>query len=220
MNVSGVFFDLDGTLADTAPDLAAATNQLLLNHGQPALPHAQLRPFVSGGSPALIKIAFGLTPKDQGFESLKQEFLDIYEKAYLVETKLFKGIEESLTFLEQKQIPWGIVTNKPAYLANPLLKDMGLFSRASVVIGGDTYPVKKPDPFPLIEACKLSETVIATSIYVGDDERDILAARAANMPSVCAEWGYLANQDPSHWRADYYLKKSTDLTGFLRNLID
>ena len=217
--IEGVFFDLDGTLADTAPDLAAATNQLLVNEGRSALPVSSLRPFVSGGSPALINIAFGLKPGDEDFERLKSDFLAIYASAYLVETHLFSGMSECLELLETKNIPWGIVTNKPEFLTGPLLKDMKLDRRASVVISGDTYPVKKPDPYPLIQACRLAGVNPLNSIYIGDDERDIVAAKAAGMVSVCAQWGYLAGQDPHEWHADHYVERSDHLTQRLVELI-
>ena len=217
--IKGVFFDLDGTLADTAPDLAAATNQLLANKGKPALPFEQLRPFVSGGSPALIKIALGITPEDVEFDSLKKEFLDIYARISCVKTQLFDGIEHCLNSLESQNIIWGIITNKPEFLTFPLLEDLKLDKRSAVTICGDTYAVNKPDPYPLVQACQLTNVAVENAIYIGDDERDIIAAKAANMVSVCAEWGYLSGQDPKTWQADHYVKQSTQLCSFIDDLL-
>lgn len=214
--INAVYFDLDGTLIDSAPDLVGVTNQLLIENDKQTLPFESLRPYVSGGSPALLKKAFNITPNDNNFEELKNRFLDIYSKAYLVNTCFFSGIESSLNFLEEQKITWGIVTNKPEYLTTPLLKDMELSERASIVICGDTYATKKPDPYPLLQAANLTKRKPENALYIGDDERDIIAARAANMISVTAEWGYLSGKDPKDWDADHRLNKSTQLESFLK----
>ncbi|MET1253679.1 HAD family hydrolase [Aliikangiella maris] len=218
--IKAVFFDFDGTLADTAPDLGFAINQVLQNHKHPTLPYETIRPHVSGGSPALIKLGFNIDADHPSFAQLKQEFLQSYEKAMLAKSKLFAGIRESLNFLNQKQVVWGIITNKPDYLTQPIVAHFNLINQAQVIISGDTYPLKKPDPYPLIQACKICNVAVEESIYVGDDERDIIAAKAANMQSVCANWGYQANKDSVDWQADYYLQESIDLKPFLSQLLN
>lgn len=218
-NISAVFFDLDGTLADTAPDLVYAINQVLENEGKEALPFKRLRPYVSGGSPALIKIAFDLTDADQDFERLKQMFLDFYEQSLLRKTTLFEGIEDCLSLLNHNDIPWGIITNKPGYLTSPLAEHFKFNRKAKTIICGDTYPQKKPNPFPLLQAATITGVDAENCIYVGDDERDMIAAREANMFAWCAEWGYLSEQNPQDWNADKYIKESSELTAELAKVL-
>ncbi len=213
--IDAVFFDLDGTLIDSAPDLVFAINQVLINEGKPSLPFSQLGPFVSGGSPALLKIAFNILPADPDFNRLKQCFLNIYAENLCNKSQLYPGISSLLNLLDQNKIPWGIVTNKPEFLTVPLLKQFELYDRACVVISGDTYAQKKPDPYPLIQACKLSRILPERALYIGDDERDIISARAANMVSVCALWGYDSNKNPKDWMARYYIEDSQKLASFV-----
>ncbi len=212
----GIFFDLDGTLADTAPDLALAINLVLQKAGQPALRYKAIRPFVSGGSPALIKLAFNLTPENPEFEQLKIDFLNFYEQNIHKKSQLFSGVKSCLNYLNTHSIPWGIVTNKPDYLTQILITKIPELAQAKVIISGDTYPEKKPHPYPLLQACQLTNTIPENSFYIGDDERDIIAARKSGMKSVCAEWGYLSEQNPKKWDADYYLQTSDELEVFIK----
>ena len=215
-----VFFDLDGTLVDTALDLGNAINQVLIEHGKSPLSQEVIRPHVSGGSPALIKLGFGITPEDEKFEKLKQSFLDYYSQALDTHSQLFAGIHHCLSMLEENKIPWGIVTNKPDFLTQPLLKKLALKTRACIVISGDTFEQKKPDPYPLIQACAQTDVAPEKSIYVGDDERDIIAAKAANMISISVGWGYPGNKDPLQWQADYHVAKSGELSAMINSLIN
>ncbi|MGX5173776.1 HAD family hydrolase [Aliikangiella sp. IMCC44653] len=215
--MQGIFFDLDGTLADTAPDLSLAINLVLKEFGKEPLPFSATRALVSGGSPALIKLAFNKTASDPEFENLKQMFLDFYEQNIHAKSKLFNGIDKAIAILNQKNIPWGIVTNKPAYLTQQFVPHFSSLASASVVISGDTYNEKKPHPKPLIEACNAVNLSPKECVYVGDDERDIIAANRANMFSVTANWGYLSGQDPFSWHADFHLETSESLAGFIKD---
>ncbi|TQV84516.1 phosphoglycolate phosphatase [Aliikangiella coralliicola] len=218
--IAAVFFDLDGTLVDTARDLGNAINRVLTEHGKAPLPQEIIRPYVSGGSPALIKLGFDITSEHNDFEQLKQSFLDYYAQALDSHSHLFPGIQNCLTELEKHNIPWGIVTNKPDFLTQPLLAKLELKTRASVIISGDTFQQKKPDPYPLIQACLRAEVPPEKSIYVGDDERDIIAANAANMISMSVGWGYPGDKDPQQWRSDYYVAKSEELISMLKTFIE
>ena len=212
MTVTALLFDLDGTFADTAPDLANALNQLLQAEGRPPLPFERIRPYVSQGSPGMLKVGFQLTSNDTEFARLKEEFLAIYQRQLCIQTRLFDGIQTTLEWLEHKQMIWGIVTNKPDYLTQPLIRQLKLPQAPAVVISGDTCKEKKPHPMPLLEACKRLAIAPEQCIYVGDDRRDIQAAKAALMKSISAEWGYIApNQDPAQWQADQRLTHASQL---------
>lgn len=195
-----ILFDLDGTLADTAPDLAAAVNKLRIARGLPAAPYADLRPVASAGARGLIGAAFGLTAEDDGYADLRDEFLKNYEASIAVHSQLFDGITELLQFLEDQNIRWGIVTNKVAQLTDQLVPKIGL-GHAACSISGDTTPHPKPHPAPLLEAAKRIGVAPQACWYVGDDLRDIQAGQAAEMPTIAAEWGYCGT--PAHqWQAD------------------
>ena len=186
----GVLFDLDGTLLDTAPDMIAALNQLRAEHNATALPYDLARTQVSHGSSGLVRLGF---PELQGeaFEQLRLRFLDLYTARLTNETALFEGFEVVLATLEQRAMPWGIVTNKPAFLTDPLLAALGLDRRAGAVVSGDTLPQRKPHPAPLLLAASQLQLPPATCLYVGDAERDVQSARAAGMPVLVARYGYL-----------------------------
>jgi phosphoglycolate phosphatase len=197
-----VLFDLDGTLLDSAPDMAATVNRMRAARGQGAMPLAELRPHVSKGSRAMSAAAFpelgGEVPPE-----LIREFLDTYEQELGRHSVLFDGVAELLDAIEAAGSRWGVVTNKPEYLAKQIVPALGWEARCAVLIGGDTLPQRKPHPLPLLHAAQALETAIADCVYVGDDQRDIDAARAAGMRSVVALWGYRPDgDDPAGWGGD------------------
>ncbi|HYC42296.1 MAG TPA: HAD-IA family hydrolase [Noviherbaspirillum sp.] len=196
-----VLFDLDGTLADTAPDLAAAMNKVRTDRGLPPTPYEQLRPVASAGARGLIGASFGLKPGEEGYEELRVAFLDNYEAAIAVHTALFEGMQVLLEGLAAHNVAWGIVTNKAARFTDLLVPRIGL-GDAGCVISGDTTPHSKPHPAPLFEAAKRLGVAPGECWYVGDDLRDIQAGRAAGMATVAAAWGYCGHAEPSTWEAD------------------
>lgn len=196
-----VLFDLDGTLADTAPDLAAAVNKLRTDRGLEPSPFELLRPVASAGARGLIGVAFGLTPNDTDYESLRTEFLANYASRIARHTTLFDGIAELLSSIESLDLRWGIVTNKPARYTDALLPLIGL-GHAACAISGDTTPHPKPHPEPLFEACRRLRLAPEDCWYVGDDLRDIQAGKAAGMSTLAAGWGYCGIKEPLSWEAD------------------
>lgn len=201
-----VLFDLDGTLVDTAPDLAGALNRMLARRGLAAVPLPSLRPVASSGARGMLGIGFGIGPGHADYESLRQEFFDEYESELLGESALFDGVEALLDALDARGLPWGIVTNKIARFTQPLVGLLGLDARAGCVVSGDTTPHPKPHPAPLIEAARQLSAPPARCIYVGDDERDIQAARSAGMGAIAAGYGYLGSgAPPSAWGADHII---------------
>ena len=198
-----VLFDLDGTLADTAPDLARALNRLLAEMGRAPLPLATIRPVVSRGTEALLELAFGPAGDEAARQGLRERLITLYTDAIADETRLFPGMDGLLEGLESRVIPWGVVTNKPARLTDPLMAELGLAERAACVVSGDTTAFRKPHPGPLLHACRLAGTVPAGGVYIGDAERDIAAGRAAGMATLVALFGYIGDdEDPATWRAD------------------
>lgn len=215
-NFGSVFFDLDGTLADTAPDLAAAANKLRTDRQLPPLPLEILRPATSAGARGLIQIAFGLTPEDPDFDELKNEFFINYKNALHVHSYIFDEMQTVLELLESHQIPWGIVTNKHERFTTPLVQSMGLDKRAHATVSGDTTEFAKPHPAPILHAAKLSNVNPLESIYVGDDERDIVAGKAAGMKTVAAAYGYCGNETPpNQWGADFLINSPIELIDIL-----
>ena len=208
----GVFFDLDGTLADTAPDLVAATNQLLSARNLPLKPYEQLRPCASAGARGLIFGAFGIETKHPDFIPLRDEFFANYEKALFVHSKLFEGMEHLLNQLDGAKLPWGIVTNKSERFTNPLIELMGLSQRAVSTVSGDTTPHSKPHPEPILHAARIAKIDPGKSIYVGDDIRDIVAGKAAGMKTVAAAYGYCGCEEPPEaWGADFIIQTPQEL---------
>ena len=209
---AGIFFDLDGTLADTAPDLVAATNQLLITRNLDPKPYEFLRPYASAGARGLLEGAFGIGPDHADFNLLRDEFFSNYEKALLVESKLFDGIERVLKQMDHAKLPWGIITNKSERFTNPLTELMGLRQRAVSTVSGDTTPYSKPHPEPILHAARTSNIDPSKSIYVGDDIRDVLAGKAAGMKTVAAAYGYCGcKEPPESWGADYIANNPLDL---------
>ena len=215
---AAVLFDLDGTLIDSAPDLAAAVNYLRLQRGLSELPLAQLRPFASHGARGLIGAGLGVTPEDSDFEELRVAFLNYYEVHSAVHTRLFAGMDAVLDLLERRQIPWGIITNKHERFTQPIIKALGLDERAAVIVCGDTTEYAKPHPAPMLYAAEQLGLLAECLIYVGDDERDIEAARAANyMSALAAAYGYCQSDEVGHWQADAVLIQPIDLLLLLGN---
>ncbi|MES9856447.1 MAG: HAD-IA family hydrolase [Sedimenticola sp.] len=198
-----VLFDLDGTFADTAPDLAYALNCTLQKYGHQELPFETIRPHVSHGGIALIRAGFGIEQEHSHFEAYRQDLLDIYIKNISRETRLFPGMAQVLAQLESQQLPWGIVTNKPDWLTDPLMEEMGLADRAACIVSGNTTGNSKPHPEPILHACKLAGRKPHECLYVGDAERDIEAGRRAGTATMTALFGYLDEGDhPEQWGAD------------------
>ena len=202
-DIRTVLFDLDGTLADTAPDLAYALNSLLQEQQRVPLPYEVIRPVVSHGATALVKLGFGLGPDDAAFSALRERLLSLYQQHLARETRLFAGIPELLNAIERLGMNWGVVTNKPGFLTQPLLAALGLSERAACIVSGDTTTNKKPHPEPLLHACQLAGSQAMQCLYVGDAERDIRAGKDAGMTTLVALFGYIGAQDqPESWGAD------------------
>ncbi|MCF7220852.1 phosphoglycolate phosphatase [Marilutibacter chinensis] len=209
-------FDLDGTLADSAHDLLAAANAMRVARGRAPMLLSEFRPCVSRGARAMLQVAFPDLSETQR-EAWIPELLDQYQRQIGRHEGVFEGIEAMLGALEAAGTVWGIVTNKPEYLARELLPHLGWHTRSAVLIGGDTLPVRKPDPLPLMVAADRLGLAVADCVYVGDDRRDIVAARAAGMRSVVALWGYrLAVDDPVNWGGDVMIERPADLVDPMR----
>jgi phosphoglycolate phosphatase len=209
--IKAVLFDLDGTLADTAPDLGAALNRMRAARGLDAVPIDKIRPCASHGARGLLGLGFDVSPADDTYEALRDEFLDLYEHDLFNETQLFPGVAELLNSLEARGLPWGVVTNKAERFALPLLELMALTDRAACIIGGDTTGKTKPHPEPLLAASRRINVPPGDCIYVGDDRRDVEAALAAGMRSAVAKYGYLNGSDPLTWGATWLISRPTDL---------
>jgi len=212
----GVLFDLDGTLADTAPDLGFALNQQRLARGMPELPIESIRLQASSGARGLLKIGLNIEPGQSGYDAMRDEFLDIYERNLSRSTRLFPGVSALLEEVERRGLRWGIVTNKAERFTFPLLRALALMERAACVICGDTTPNPKPHPAPLLAAAEKLGIPAPQCIYVGDDERDVQAGHAAGMPVVVARYGYLGNGTPPQlWGADGFIDAPEDLLAVL-----
>jgi N-acetyl-D-muramate 6-phosphate phosphatase len=215
----GVLFDLDGTLADTAPDLAAAVNKMRHERGLEMVPLERLRPLASAGARGLIGGAFGIGPEHHDFAALREEFLANYEADLCIETILFPGIDAVLDELDARNVRWGIVTNKAARLTEPLVAQLGLDMRAGCVVSGDTTPHSKPHPAPLLHAAKELGLEPERLAYVGDDLRDVQAGFAAGMVTVAAAYGYCGNDlPPTQWHARHVVHSTAELQALLRDL--
>ncbi|MGA7801095.1 MAG: phosphoglycolate phosphatase [Gammaproteobacteria bacterium] len=214
--IGAVLFDLDGTLLDTAPDLAYCLNELLVQSGRPPLPFEKIRPVVSHGGIGLIRLGFGLEPNHPSFAELRRRLLDLYRDNLARHTQLFPGMDSVLAGLEARGIKWGVVTNKPGWLTDPLLQALGLFERAASVISGDTLPQRKPDPAPVLLACTQTGCSASQCVYVGDAARDIEAGRRAGLHTLVALFGYIAEcDDPASWGADELIQTPEALLRWL-----
>jgi phosphoglycolate phosphatase len=206
-----LLLDLDGTLVDSAPDLHRAANCLRQRRGEPALPFEAFRPLVSRGGTAMLQQAFP-DADAAALALLLPEFLACYAASIAVDSRVFAGMQKVLTAVEDAGARWGVVTNKPEALAQALLEGLQLNARCAVLIGGDTVGARKPDPAPLLEACRRLSEPADCAVYVGDDPRDIDAARAAGMPAIAAGWGYLQSEtELSDWGADHIALLPADL---------
>ena len=210
-----VLFDLDGTLLDTAPDLASALNALRGEHGLPPLPLALIRPQVSHGGTAVLRVGFPHLSAERS-AALLERLLHLYRERLARETRPFEGVEQLLAHLEASAVPWGVVTNKAGWLTNPLLQALQLHARAGAIVCGDTLQVRKPDPAPLLHAASLVGVEPNACMYVGDAERDMIAARAAGMRALGARFGYIGPEERvEHWPADGWIDAPLEVIEWL-----
>ncbi|VCU69018.1 Phosphoglycolate phosphatase [Pigmentiphaga humi] len=215
-----VLFDFDGTLADTAPDLAAAANQQRIRRGQAPLPYENLRPMASHGARGLLGVALEMTPESPGYEAARQQFLDDYAANIAVHTTLFAGVEDLLAALGGKGWSWGIVTNKVTRFTTPLVRHLSLEARSAVVVCGDTTPYSKPHPEPLLHAARLAGAEPGQCLYVGDDQRDIIAGKAAGMKTIATAYGYCGQGTPvAQWGADAIAASVEDILPAINRLL-
>ena len=197
-----VLFDLDGTLIDSAPDLGAAADKMRTDRGLPSLPQDQYRPMAGAGARGMLGVAFGITPEHDDFATLREEFFQNYERCMTERTYAFDGVAQLVASLRERGLPWGVVTNKASRFTDPLTRAMPLFEHAAAVVSGDTTPHTKPHPAPLLEAARRVGIAAERCVYVGDDERDIVAGHAAGMLTVAATYGYLGDRADTHsWGA-------------------
>lgn len=215
MVTKAVLFDLDGTFADTAPDLGYAVNQMRKARNLPPVPEEKTRPVTSSGARGLLGAGFGITPDHADYLTMRDEFLNLYEANLCRETRLFNGIPELVEALELRGLAWGIVTNKAERFALPLMKLLGYGTRAACIIGGDTTGKLKPHPAPLYAAARAINIEPAACLYVGDDERDIQAGRAAGMKTIAVSYGYLNGSNPVSWGADAVIDAPMDALQFI-----
>lgn len=202
-HIRAVLFDLDGTLIDSAPDLAAAADKMRTDRGMSSLPYELYRPLAGAGARGMLKVAFDITPEHSNFMAMREEFFANYEVAMTDLTYVFDGVDDLIEHLQLRQMPWGVVTNKMARFTDPLTAAMPLFATAQAIVSGDTTPHSKPHPEPLFEAARRLGLPPEVCLYVGDDERDIVAGRAAGMLTVAATYGYLGEKsNVSAWGAD------------------
>jgi phosphoglycolate phosphatase len=214
--IKTVLFDLDGTLADTAPDLADALNHVLSINNKPNLKLEAIRQVVSHGGIALIKLGFDIDPSHSDFEPLRQQLLEYYLNNIANKTKLFNGMEQLLLQIEQNNMNWGVVTNKPAWLTDPLMRALKLDTRAICIVSGDTLEERKPHPAPLLHACAIAGSAFDECVYIGDAERDIIAGNKAGMQTIIASFGYIdLNDHLESWNADLIIESPGEIASWL-----
>lgn len=218
-SIQAVLFDLDGTFADTAPDLADALNKTLIAHQREPLPYEMIRPVVSHGGKALVELGFQITESDPRFDGIRKELLAYYQQDIVKHTQVFPGLMDCVAELVAQNIKWGIVTNKPAWLTDPLMASLMLSHKPCCIVSGDTVKERKPHPAPLLHACKLCNVQHANTVYVGDAERDIIAGQRAGMYTVVARYGYIGDKDaPDAWQADAHIHHPHELLPLLAQL--
>jgi len=216
-DILAVLFDLDGTLVDSAPELGAAADKMRTDRGMPSLPSALYRPLAGAGARGMLGVAFGITPEAAEFDVLREEFYVNYETRMLTGTPIFDGIAELVDALRAQGLGWGVVTNKAARFTDPLTRAMPLFASAGAIVSGDTTPFSKPHPEPLLEAARRLGVAPGRCMYVGDDERDIVAGRAAGMQTVAATYGYMGDQaDATLWKAHAAIASPLELLQMLK----
>lgn len=215
--IEAVLFDLDGTLADTAPDMARTVNLMRERRGLAPVASEKVRPHVSQGARGMICSAFEISVEDPGYAAMRDEFLDIYAGNLCIGTCLFPGMDELLAALESGGLPWGVVTNKFERFAQSVLEGLGLAGRVGVVVGGDTLARSKPFPDPLLHAAAVLGAEPSRTLYIGDDPRDVEAARAAGMPVLVAGYGYLGDSpQPDRWGADAVVQSVAEIGSWIR----
>ncbi|MDU8362150.1 MULTISPECIES: N-acetylmuramic acid 6-phosphate phosphatase MupP [Pseudomonas] len=220
MRLRAVLFDMDGTLLDTAPDFIAICQAMLAERGLPAVPDKLIRDEVSGGAKAMVAATFAMSPDAEGFEALRLEFLERYQRDCAVHSKLFDGMAELLADIEKANLIWGVVTNKPVRFAQPIMDQLGLSQRSALLICPDHVTRSKPDPEPLILACKMLDLDPASVLFVGDDLRDIESGRDAGTKTAAVRYGYIhPNDNPDHWGADVVVDHPLELRKVLDNAL-
>lgn len=214
--IKTVLFDLDGTLIDTAPDMANALNILLTEEGCPTLPYDTIRPVVSNGSVALVNLGFPDLTDNKHQDRLKARYLEIYEQNLCKDSVLFPGMDKLIASIENQQMNWGVVTNKPGWLTDPLMQQIGLADRAACIISGDTTANRKPHPEPMYLACKLANSQAQQCLYIGDARRDIEAGNNAGMLTVVAQYGYIGDwENIDEWGADHSISEPLDILNYI-----
>ncbi len=217
MRLTALLLDLDGTLVDTAPDMVGALNRVLKNHDKPPSDYTQAAKQVSNGGMALVRHGFGENLGAEKEQQLLKEFLSTYSEFACEESQVYEGMLDCLETCETNSIPWGVITNKPLALAHKVLEGLNLLKRCKVLLGGDSLPVKKPDPVPLLHSAMLLNLAPSECLYVGDHLRDIQAAKAAGMDAAAASWGYLSEDtDVSSWNPDVILSSPQGLHQYLK----
>jgi len=217
MKLKALLLDLDGTLVDTAPDMVGSLNRVLAKHNKPLANVEEASKLVSNGGKALIEFGFGSSLNPSQTPELVQEFLADYKQHVANESFVYEGMAECLAYCEAKQLKWGVITNKPLHLAKDLLDGLDLLDRCAILLGGDSLPVKKPDPVPMLHACMLLNLAPSECLYIGDHERDIIAGNAAGMDTGTALWGYIhESQTPEIWNANFMLNSPSGLLKLLK----